>query len=66
MEQGLGLITSNPAKALKLYPRKGSVKEKSDADIVLLDSELNIHTVIAKGQIMVKDSEIVVKGYFEK
>ncbi|HYE81070.1 MAG TPA: beta-aspartyl-peptidase [Clostridia bacterium] len=66
LEQGLSLITENPAKALKLYPRKGTIREKSDADIVLLDSDLNIHTVIAKGQLMVKDYEIIVKGYFEK
>ena len=66
LEQGIGMITCNPAKVLKLYPRKGAIREKSDADLVLLDSELNIHTVIAKGQIMVKDGEAVVKSYFEK
>ncbi|HYF82163.1 MAG TPA: beta-aspartyl-peptidase [Clostridia bacterium] len=66
LEQGLSLITQNPAKALKLYPRKGTVRENSDADIVLLDSDLNIHTVIAKGQIMVKNHEAIVKGFFEK
>ena len=66
LEQGLSLITQNPAKALKLYPRKGTIKEKSDADIVLLDSNLNIHTVIAKGQMMVKNHEAIVKGFFEK
>ncbi len=66
LAQGLSLITQNPAKALKLYPRKGTIKENSDADIVLLDSELNIHTVIAKGQIMVRNRQAVVKGFFEK
>jgi beta-aspartyl-dipeptidase (metallo-type) len=65
LEQGLSLITQNPAKALKLYPRKGTIRVKSDADIVLLDSDLNIHTVIAKGHVMVKNYEAVVKGYFE-
>jgi beta-aspartyl-dipeptidase (metallo-type) len=66
LEQGLSVITQNPAKALKLHPRKGTIREKSDADIVLLDKDLNIHTVIAKGQIMVKNHEVVVKGFFEK
>jgi len=66
LEQGLSLITQNPAKALKLYPCKGTVREKSDADIVLLDSDLNIHTVIAKGKIVVKDFEVIAKGYFEE
>lgn len=65
LEQGLSLITQNPAKALKLYPQKGTLREDSDADLVLLDKDLNIHTVIAKGQIMVKNHEAVAKGYFE-
>lgn len=66
LEQALGLITMNPAKALKLYPRKGTLQEKSDADIVLLDKELNIHTVIAKGTVMVQNFEAKAKGFFEK
>lgn len=65
LEQGLGLITANPAKALRLYPRKGTIREASDADIVLLDSELNIHSVLARGQIMVKDYQAIKKGFFE-
>jgi beta-aspartyl-dipeptidase (metallo-type) len=66
LEQGLSLITTNPAKALKLYPRKGTIKEGSDADVVLLDSELNINTVIAKGKIMLRNGEAVKKGFFER
>ncbi|MHB1391725.1 MAG: beta-aspartyl-peptidase [Clostridia bacterium] len=66
LDQGLSLITKNPAKALKLYPCKGTIKEKSDADIVLLDSDLKIHTVIAKGRIMVQNHQAVVKSFFEK
>jgi beta-aspartyl-dipeptidase (metallo-type) len=64
-EEGISIITQNPAKALKLYPNKGSLQENSDADIVLLDKKLEIDTVIAKGQIMVKHGSAVVKGYFE-
>ncbi|MGE5677609.1 MAG: beta-aspartyl-peptidase [Pseudomonadota bacterium] len=66
LEQGLSLITANPAKALKLYPHKGTIREGSDADVVLLDSELNIHTVIAKGKIMLRNGEAVKKGFFER
>lgn len=65
-EQGLSLITQNPAKALKLYPRKGTLRENSDADIVFVDRDLNIHTVIAKGRVMVENHKAVVKGFFEK
>lgn len=66
LEKGISIITCNPAKALKLYPKKGSLRENSDADIVLLDKKLDIDTVIAKGQIMVKHGNVVVKGFFEK
>lgn len=64
-EQGISIITRNPAKALTLYPRKGALAENSDADIVLLNNKLEIDTVIAKGQIMVKHGNVVVKGFFE-
>lgn len=65
LEQGISIITCNPSKALKLYPRKGTLAESSDADIVLLDKKLEIDTVIAKGKIMVKHGNAVVKGFFE-
>lgn len=65
LAQGLSLITLNPAKALKLYPRKGTLKEGSDADIVLLDDSLTIHSVIAKGQIMVRDHQAIKKAFYE-
>lgn len=64
--EGISLITQNPAKALKLYPKKGTITEGCDADLVLLDKDLNIHTVMAKGQIMVKAGKPIVKGFFEK
>ncbi|HYE11979.1 MAG TPA: beta-aspartyl-peptidase [Patescibacteria group bacterium] len=65
LEQGISIITSNPAKALMLYPRKGALVENADADIVLLNKKLDIDTVIARGQIMVKEGKAVVKGFFE-
>lgn len=66
LEEGISLITAHPAKALKLYPKKGTIAENCDADLVLLDKQLNIDTVIAKGKVMVQGGKPVVKGYFEK
>lgn len=57
-------LTESPAKLLKLK-NKGCIKENYDADILLLDNEHNIHTVIAKGQVMVREYNAVVKGTFE-
>ncbi len=64
LETALKVITSNPARNLKLN-NKGKIEVGKDADIVLLDKDLEIDTVIARGQIMVKEKEVVVKGIFE-
>ena len=59
-------ITSNPASVLKL-DRKGHIKEGFDADICLLEEgTLELNTVIAKGQIMVRDRVQKVFGTFER
>lgn len=59
-------ITSNPASILKL-DRKGHIKEGFDADICLLEEgTLELNTVIAKGQIMVRDRVQKVFGTFER
>ncbi len=65
IEKALRVITANPADALKLK-EKGYIKEGKDADIVFLDKDtFEINTVIAKGQVMVQNSQAVVKGTFE-
>jgi len=62
----LALITRNVANLLKLSPVKGIIAVDSDADIILLDKEYIIDTVIAKGKLMVQNGQAVVKGYFEQ
>jgi beta-aspartyl-dipeptidase (metallo-type) len=65
LETALQVITSNPAQVLKLQ-NKGSITIGKDADLVLLNKmDLTINTVIAKGQTMIQDKEVVVKGTFE-
>ena len=66
LETALPFITSNVAKALDLYPRKGAVRTGGDADLVLLDQDLNISGVIAKGRPMMLDGELLVKGTYEE
>jgi beta-aspartyl-dipeptidase (metallo-type) len=61
----LKVITSNPARNLRLTS-KGNIQVGKDADLVLLDENLEIDTVISRGRIMVNNKEIVVKGTFEK
>jgi len=64
LETALKVITSNPATILKLK-QKGELKTGSDADIVLLDQNLSIQSVWAKGQHMVSEGKALVKGTFE-
>lgn len=66
LETAIKGITCNPASILKL-DRKGRIKEGFDADICLLEEgTLKLNTVIAKGQVMVKDGEQKVFGTFER
>lgn len=62
----LALVTRNVAELLKLSPAKGIIAVDSDADIVLLDKDYNIDTVIAKGKLMVQNGQALVHGYFEE
>ena len=65
LERAVSLITQNVAKALGLYPKKGCIAKGSDADLVLLDENLEIQTVYAKGKKMMFDKEIIEKDYYQ-
>lgn len=64
LEIALRAVTCNPAKILKLK-NKGKIEASMDADICLLDENLDIDTVIAKGKIMVQNKKPIVYGLFE-
>lgn len=60
------IITSNIAKFTKLYPRKGYLANNSDADILVLDKDLQLQHVWARGTHMVENGKPIVFGTFEK
>lgn len=66
LEEALPLGTVNVAKALEIYPKKGCVKEGGDADLVILNGDLSMDTVIANGTVMMKDGIVCRKGTYEK
>ena len=55
LDQALTLITTNPAKNLSL-PTKGSIAPGCDADLVLLNEDLSISEVYARGKLMIKNN----------
>ena len=63
-ETALKVLTSNPAAALKLK-QKGNIFEGADADLLLMNDNLEIQHVIAKGKQVMKDGKLLVKGSYE-
>ncbi len=66
LERALAFGTSNVARALELYPKKGALREGSDADVLLMDEGLKLETVIANGVVMMQAGKIIKKGTYEK
>jgi len=64
LEEALKVMTSNVADGLKLST-KGRVAAGKDADFSILDKNFDIKHVFAKGQQMIKNGEVIVKGTFE-
>ena len=53
LEIAISTITSNPAEILRLKG-KGKIEEGYDADLCILDQELHLVEVIAKGNTLYK------------
>ncbi len=66
VDSALSLITSNVARALQIYPEKGALLPGSSADMVLLDKDLSIDTVMAQGKLMMKNGKLLAKSTFEE
>ncbi len=64
MEEALPYITSNTATSLGLE-NKGKLVAKADADLVLIDDQMHIESVIAGGNVFLKDYKIMKLGTFE-
>lgn len=65
LEEALSLGTSNVAKVLEIYPKKGAVREGCDADVLIMNSDMSLNTVIAGGVIMMNEGALCKKGTYE-
>jgi beta-aspartyl-dipeptidase (metallo-type) len=66
LEEALLPLTRTPARLYGLDERKGELKVGFDADLLVLDRDtMDIKGVVARGSIMMREGELVTKGYFE-
>lgn len=65
LTEALKPLTTTPAVLLAKEGCKGCICSGSDADILVLDADLNICSVFAKGKIAVLDGAVMMKGRFE-
>ncbi len=64
ISDAVSIITCNVADALMLN-QKGRIAKDKDADLVLLDENLEITDVFARGKQVLRDSQLCVKNYYE-
>lgn len=64
LQDAIKILTVNPSNALALT-QKGEIKEGKDADILLLDNNFEVDSVIAMGKIFMLNKSIIRKGMYE-
>jgi N-acetylglucosamine-6-phosphate deacetylase len=51
IEELINLTSANPAKALNIYSKTGSITPGKDADLIVLDENMEVVLTVVKGQI---------------
>lgn len=46
------MVSETPARIMNIYDRKGSLRKGKDADMLILDAELNLRAVFAMGELV--------------
>jgi len=54
LQTAVKMTTMNPAVVINVDENKGSLEPGKDADIVIIDDEINVHMTIVKGNIVYK------------
>ena len=51
IEEAIEMASVNPAKQLNIFDRKGSISVGKDADIVILDENLDVYMTLCRGKV---------------
>ncbi|MCG8492771.1 MAG: beta-aspartyl-peptidase [Sneathiellales bacterium] len=65
LDLALQPFTTSAATSLGLEKEKGKLGKEREADLLLLDGDMNLHDVFAKGQHMYSDGLSLVHGVFD-
>lgn len=65
LQDALKLLTSTPAHLLSKDGSKGCIAQRADADLLVLDSNLEIEALFARGRTALWNKTPVLKGRFE-
>jgi N-acetylglucosamine-6-phosphate deacetylase len=57
LQDAIQMTSANPAKQLNLYNRKGSISRGKDADIVILNKEMDVAMTFCRGSLAFKKEE---------
>lgn len=66
LDQALRVVTTNPARLLRLQKIKGCLAPGADADVLLARPDLSVEALYARGRRMVANGKPVVLGMYEK
>lgn len=65
LEEALIFTTTNVSKALNIYPQKGIIREGSDGDLLIINKDFELETVLAKGKLMMVEGKLLKRGTYE-
>lgn len=65
LSDALRPVTCNPARVLGLQGKKGVIAPQADADLLVLDDDLHVKHLMARGKMAVKDGQPLIKGRFQ-
>ena len=65
LELVLEALTSTPAKVLALSGRKGCIAPGADADMMVLDDDLQVSGLFARGALARWQGKTLLRGTFE-